>query len=140
MYALICIIFSCTVSLNSGDSQAVLAATIWVALYGMFKQVKHVWQYFKLSFSDFVRNMTLSYSVCGYLLKASSLPLSLSPSSLSLSPLPLFSFSLPRLFPSLSLQLIWVVVFLATVFLGVDLGLGVGVAFSLFVIIYRTIL
>ena len=139
MYAFALHYLPCTVSLNSGDSQAVLAATIWVALYGMFKQVKHVWQYFKLSFSDFVRNMTLSYSVCGYLLKASSLPLSLSPSSLSVPSSPLFLFSPPPL-PSLSLQLIWVVVFLATVFLGVDLGLGVGVAFSLFVIIYRTIL
>ena len=38
------------------------------------------------------------------------------------------------------MQLVWVVVFLATVFLGVDLGLGVGVGFSLLVIIVRTIL
>jgi hypothetical protein len=36
--------------------------------------------------------------------------------------------------------LIWVVVFLSTTLLGVDLGLGVGVAFSLLVIIYRTVL
>jgi hypothetical protein len=69
--------------------RAVLAATIWVALWGMFVQVKHTWTYFKLSFSDF---------------------------------------------------LIWVVVFLSTTLLGVDLGLGVGVAFSLLVIIYRTVL
>jgi high affinity sulfate transporter 1 len=68
---------------------AVLAATIWVALWGMFRQFRHTWSYFKLSFSDF---------------------------------------------------LIWVVVFLATVFLGVDLGLGVGVAFSLLVIIFRIVL
>lgn len=38
------------------------------------------------------------------------------------------------------LQFVWIVVFLATVLLGVDLGLGVGVAFSLAVIIIRTIL
>ena len=38
------------------------------------------------------------------------------------------------------LQLVWLVVFTSTVLLGVDLGLGVGVAFSLLVIVIRTIL
>ena len=38
------------------------------------------------------------------------------------------------------LQLVWIVVFLATVFLGADTGLGVGIEFSLFLIIIRIIL
>ena len=35
--------------------QAVLAAIIWVALYGMFSQVVDIWKYFKLSIWDMVR-------------------------------------------------------------------------------------
>ena len=35
--------------------QAILAAVIWVALYGMFKQFKDVYKYFKLSAWDGVR-------------------------------------------------------------------------------------
>ncbi|CAI8015476.1 Solute carrier family 26 member 6 [Geodia barretti] len=69
--------------------RAVLAATIWVALWGMFKQVKHIWTYYKLSPYDVV---------------------------------------------------IWVVVFVATVLLGVDNGLIVGVAGSLFIIVFRVVL
>ena len=34
----------------------------------------------------------------------------------------------------------WVVVFLATLFIGLDIGLGVGVLFNLLVVILRTIL
>ena len=34
----------------------------------------------------------------------------------------------------------WVVVFLATFFIGLDIGLGVGVLFNLLVVILRTIL
>ncbi len=34
--------------------QAVLAAIIWVALYGMFSQVRDIWKYFKLSIWDMV--------------------------------------------------------------------------------------
>ncbi len=34
----------------------------------------------------------------------------------------------------------WIVVFFATLFIGLDLGLGLGVLFSLLVIIIRTIL
>ena len=34
--------------------QAVLAAIIWVALYGMFSQVVDIWRYFKLSVWDMV--------------------------------------------------------------------------------------
>ena len=34
----------------------------------------------------------------------------------------------------------WVVVFLATLFIGLDIGLGVGVLFSLLVVILRTLL
>ena len=37
-------------------------------------------------------------------------------------------------------QLIWLVVFFSTVLLGVDIGLGVGVVFSLLVLNIRTIL
>ncbi len=37
-------------------------------------------------------------------------------------------------------QTTWLVVFLATVLLGVDLGLGVGVGYSLFCLVLRTIL
>ena len=40
----------------------------------------------------------------------------------------------------LSPQLIWLVVFVATVLLGIDYGLGVGVGFSLFIIVFRIIL
>ena len=43
----------------------------------------------------------------------------------------------PCLFP---LQLVWVVVFLCTVFIGLDIGLLVGVSFSLFQVIIFTIL
>ena len=32
-----------------------LASIIWVALYGMFKQIGDVWKYFKLSIWDMVR-------------------------------------------------------------------------------------
>ena len=39
-----------------------------------------------------------------------------------------------------SKQLIWLVVFFSTVLLGVDVGLGVGVVFSLLVLNIRTIL
>ena len=35
--------------------QGVLAAIIWVALYGMFSQVIDVWKYFKVSVWDMVR-------------------------------------------------------------------------------------
>ena len=38
------------------------------------------------------------------------------------------------------LQFIWLVVFIATVLLGVDLGLGIGVAFSLAVILFKIVL
>ena len=41
------------------------------------------------------------------------------------------------LFP---LQLVWVMVFLCTVFIGLDIGLLVGVSFSLFQVIIFTIL
>ena len=36
--------------------QAVLAAIIWVALYGMLSQVADIWRYFKLSVWDMVRH------------------------------------------------------------------------------------
>jgi len=36
------------------------------------------------------------------------------------------------------MQFIWIVVFLATVFLGVDLGLGVGVGFAMLLVVVRT--
>ena len=39
--------------------QAVLAAIIWVALYGMFSQVRDIWKYFKLSIWDMVRCTTV---------------------------------------------------------------------------------
>ena len=39
----------------------------------------------------------------------------------------------------INVQLIWIVVFLATVFLGVDLGLGVGVGFAMLLIVVRTV-
>ena len=37
-------------------------------------------------------------------------------------------------------QFTWIVVFLATVFLGVDLGLGVGVGFAMLLVVIRTVL
>ena len=37
------------------------------------------------------------------------------------------------------IQFIWIVVFLATVFLGVALGLVVGVAFGMLLVVVRTI-
>ena len=41
--------------------------------------------------------------------------------------------------PSVNVQFIWLVVFLATVFLGVALGLAVGVGFAMLLVIVRTI-
>ena len=38
------------------------------------------------------------------------------------------------------MQLIWLVVFFSTLLIGLDIGLGVGVLFSLLVIVVRTIL
>ena len=35
--------------------KAVLGAIIWVAIYSIFKQVKDLWMYMKLSLSDTVR-------------------------------------------------------------------------------------
>ena len=37
-------------------------------------------------------------------------------------------------------QFIWIVVFLATVFLGVDIGLGVGVGFAMLLVVIRTVM
>ena len=39
--------------------QAVLASIVWVALYGMFKQMADVWRYFLLSIPDMVRGLKL---------------------------------------------------------------------------------
>ena len=91
-----------------------LASIIWVALYGMFTQMADVWRYFKLSIADMVRNKSLGGRAIEVLLCIECC---------------VFFF-----------QLIWLVVFVATVLLGVDLGLGVGVGFSLFIIVFRTIL
>ena len=44
--------------------QSVLAAIIWVALYGMFKQTKDVWKYFKLSVWDMVSGCVRVRCVC----------------------------------------------------------------------------
>ena len=40
----------------------------------------------------------------------------------------------------LKLQCVWIVVFLATLLIGLDIGLGIGVLFSLFIIVFQTIL
>ena len=37
-------------------------------------------------------------------------------------------------------QFVWLVVFFATLLIGLDIGLGIGVIFSLFVVVLRTIL
>ena len=37
-------------------------------------------------------------------------------------------------------QMVWIVVFIATVLLGVDVGLVIGIEFSLFLIIMRLVL
>lgn len=37
-------------------------------------------------------------------------------------------------------QFVWIVVFLSTLLIGLDIGLGIGVLFSLFVVVLRTIL
>jgi MFS superfamily sulfate permease-like transporter len=69
--------------------KAILSSIVIVALYGMFKQLLHLYKYWKLSKVDF---------------------------------------------------LVWIVVFLATFLLGVDLGLLVGVIFSLAMVIIRILL
>ena len=52
-------------SFNIPVMQAVLAAIIWVALYGMFSQVTDIWKYFKLSVWDMVRYF-LMYTYSAY--------------------------------------------------------------------------
>ena len=44
------------------------------------------------------------------------------------------------LFTSTQNQFVWIVVFFATLLIGLDIGLGIGVLFSLFVVVLRTIL
>ena len=62
------------------------------------------------------------------------------PSSICMRYRALLALCISNSISSLSVQLVWIVVFLATVLLGVDIGLGVGVSFSLLVIVIRTIL
>ena len=54
----------CLILINASSHffQAVLASTIIVALYGMFKQVKDVHKYYKLCIPDMVRTYVLPYS------------------------------------------------------------------------------
>ena len=44
--------------------QAVLGAIVWMAIFSIFKQVKDLWMYMKLSVSDSVRKLWPHTSTC----------------------------------------------------------------------------
>ena len=94
-------------------SQATLAAIVVVALKGLYLQVRDIYKYYILSWTDMVSDIFIHLA---HLASTSNFN------------------------PFLPCQFVWIVVFLATLLIGLDIGLAIGVLFSLFVVVVRTIL
>ena len=90
--------------------QAILSSIIIVALQRLFVKVTDIKKYYRLSIPDMV---SLLYVVV--------------------------IFTDYEILFLIDAQFIWIVVFLATVFLGVDIGLGVGVGFAMLLVVVRTV-
>ena len=90
--------------------QAILSSIIIVALQRLFVKVMDIKKYYRLSIPDMV---SLLYVVV--------------------------IFTDYEILFLVDAQFIWIVVFLATVFLGVDIGLGVGVGFAMLLVVVRTV-